>query len=82
MLAQCQVFHMEHGYKPILLIDDLFFGIDDKNLRLVVNLLRELSAQCFLTAPDLYHEKLKSLDLEDKNTNIYKLINGKIIQEE
>jgi len=82
MLAQCQVFHMEHGYRPILLIDDLFFGIDDKNLRLVINLLRELSAQCFLTAPDLYHEKLKSLDLEDKNTNIYKLTSGKIIKEE
>lgn len=81
LLAQCQVFHVEHGYRPILLIDDLFFGIDDKNLRLVIHLLRELSAQCFLTAPDLYHEKLKSLDLEDKNTNIYKLTNGKIIQE-
>jgi len=82
MLAQCQVFHMEHGYRPILLIDDLFFGIDDKNLRLVINLLKELSAQCFLTAPDLYHEKLKSLNLEDKNTNIYKLTNGKITQED
>ena len=81
MLAQCQVFHVKHEYRPILLIDDLFFGIDDKNLRLVINLLRELGAQCFLTAPDLYHEKLKSLDLEDKDTNIYKLTNGKITQE-
>ena len=81
MLAQCQVFHVEHEYRPILLIDDLFFGIDDKNLRLVINLLRELGAQCFLTAPDLYHEKLKSLDLEGKDTNIYKLIDGKITQE-
>ena len=31
-LAKIEVFHVKHGYKPTLLIDDLFFGIDNKNL--------------------------------------------------
>ena len=38
-LAKINVFHVKHGFKPVLLIDDLFFGIDDKNLRTVVKLL-------------------------------------------
>ena len=56
-LAKINVFHVKHGFKPVLLIDDLFFGIDDKNLQLVINLLMSSKAQCFLTAP-----KMKSFD--------------------
>ena len=59
VLSQAKVFHVEHGDKPIILIDDLFFGIDDKNLLLVINLLVDSEAQCFVTAPDLYKAKLE-----------------------
>ena len=38
-LAKINVFHVKHGFKPVLLIDDLFFGIDNKNLGTVVKLL-------------------------------------------
>ena len=38
-LAKSSVFHVKHGFKPVLLIDDLFFGIDNKNLNTVIKLL-------------------------------------------
>lgn len=81
MLAQARVFHVEQKHRPILLIDDLFFGIDDKNLALVINLLLESKIQCFLTAPDLYKEKIIGLNLDHKETKVFELKNG-VIREE
>ena len=81
MLAQARVFHVKQKYNPVLLIDDLFFGIDDKNLALVVNLLLESKIQCFLTAPDLYKETIAELNLEDKNSKTFELKNGVITEE-
>tara|TARA_Y100000590_G_scaffold145430_2_gene167270 strand:- start:37407 stop:38519 length:1113 start_codon:yes stop_codon:yes gene_type:complete len=71
MLSQCEVFHVKHGYKPALLIDDLFFGIDDLNLMLVIKLLIQANATCFLTAPDLYKDKLKSICSKFPEIDIY-----------
>ena len=71
MLSQCRVFHVEHKYNPILLIDDLFFGIDDKNLSLVINLLKESNAQSFITAPDLYKSKIEEVAEGDPMICIY-----------
>ena len=48
-LAKINVFHVKHGFKPVLLIDDLFFGIDDKNLRTVVKLLVHSRGNIVLT---------------------------------
>jgi DNA replication and repair protein RecF len=70
VLSQAKVFHVEHGDKPIILIDDLFFGIDDKNLLLVINLLVDSEAQCFVTAPDLYKAKLEE-SINNTVTRIY-----------
>ena len=56
-LAKINVFHVKHGFKPVLLIDDLFFGIDDKNLRTVVKLLVHSRGNIVLTAPNIYKEK-------------------------
>ena len=81
MLAQARVFHVEQKYRPILLIDDLFFGIDDKNLALVINLLLESKIQCFLTAPDLYKETITGLHLDHKETKMFELKNGVITEE-
>ena len=53
-LAKINVFHVKHGFKPVLLIDDLFFGIDDKNLRTVVKLLVHSRGNIVLTAPNIY----------------------------
>ena len=81
ILAQSEVFHVKQGYRPILLIDDLFFGIDDNNLGLVINLLSETRSQCFITAPDLYLEKISKLRDNTKNMKIYKLEDDKTIGE-
>ena len=52
-LAKINVFHVKHGFKPVLLIDDLFFGIDDKNLSTVVKLLVHSEGNIVLTAPNI-----------------------------
>ena len=62
---------MKHHEKPIILIDDLFFGIDDKNLLLVINLLIDSKAQCFVTAPDLYKAKLEEFISDNKEIRVY-----------
>ena len=80
MISQSNVFHVKHGFKPLLLIDDLFFGIDEKNLGLVINLLSESKSQCILTAPDLYEEKVS--DLNEESVAIYKLSDGQIRENE
>ena len=71
LLSQAKAFHVEHNDKPIILIDDLFFGIDDKNLLLVINLLIDSEAQCFVTAPDLYKAKLEESIINNKEIRIY-----------
>ena len=81
VLSQAEVFHVKHGFRPVILIDDLFFGIDDKNLRLVINLLVGSKAQCFITAPDLYKEKIKSLGRKANEVKMYEFIDGEIQEE-
>ena len=81
VLSQAEVFHVKHGFRPIILIDDLFFGIDDKNLKLVINLLVGSKAQCFITAPDLYKEKIKSLGRKADEVKMYEFIDGEIQEE-
>tara|TARA_B110000196_G_scaffold305463_1_gene303105 strand:- start:302 stop:1249 length:948 start_codon:yes stop_codon:yes gene_type:complete len=78
VLSQAEVFHVKHGFRPIILIDDLFFGIDDKNLRLVINLLVGSKAQCFITAPDLYKEKIRGLGRKANEVKMYEFIDGEI----
>ena len=72
-LAQADVFHVEHGYRPILLIDDLFFGIDDTNLMLMVELLIQAETQSFLTAPDIYKEKLVDISRKTEQIQLFSL---------
>ena len=65
-LAQARVFHVEHKHMPVLLIDDLFFGIDNKNLEVVIKLLNDSGQQCFLTAPDSLQERLLALETKPR----------------
>ena len=60
-LAKINVFHVKHGFKPVLLIDDLFFGIDNKNLGTVVKLLVLSKANIVLTAPNIYKNILEKI---------------------
>ena len=78
VLSQAEVFHVKHGFRPVILIDDLFFGIDDKNLRLVINLLVGSKTQCFITAPDLYKEKIKSLGENAEAIKLYEFVDGEL----
>jgi hypothetical protein len=57
-----------------------FFGIDDKNLLLVINLLKDSNAQCFITAPDLYKPKLVEVNNKDSKIRIYEF-EGKELME-
>ena len=79
IMSQARVFHVKHEHSPIILIDDLFFGIDDKNLQLVINLLMSSKAQCFLTATDLYRAKLEDI-ADNKNVKIYMFENNKLME--
>tara|TARA_Y100000741_G_scaffold243247_1_gene186514 strand:- start:6795 stop:7850 length:1056 start_codon:yes stop_codon:yes gene_type:complete len=81
VLSQSEVFHVKHGFRPIILIDDILFGIDDKNLKLVINLLLDSKAQSFVSAPDLYKDKIRSLDKDSKEVRLYEIHNG-VIKEE
>ena len=71
-LAQSETFHVEHKYKPILLMDDLFFGIDNKNLEVVIKLLNESEQQCFLSAPNSFKDRVINMRVKPKGT-IYQL---------
>ena len=71
-LAKINVFHVKHGFKPVLLIDDLFFGIDNKNLRTVVKLLVHSKGNIVLTAPNIY---MDILDLICKENDDIQLMN-------
>ena len=78
MLGQAEVFHVKQGDRPILLIDDLFFGIDDTNLMLVIELLIQAKTQCFLTAPDTYKDKLKGAKTKTGEIELFALENQKL----
>ena len=82
VLSQSKVFHVKHGHYPVVLIDDLFFGIDDKNLVLVINLLKHSNAQCFITAPDLYKAKLKDASDHDEKIRIYEFKSRELVDAE
>ena len=60
-LAKSSVFHVKHGYKPVLLIDDLFFGIDNKNLNTVIKLLINSEGNIVVTAPNIYKKNLEEI---------------------
>ena len=69
-LAKINVFHVKHGFKPVLLIDDLFFGIDDKNLRTVVKLLVHSRGNIVLTAPNIYKKILEKVCEESQELKL------------
>ena len=69
-LAKINVFHVKHGFKPVLLIDDLFFGIDDKNLRTVVRLLVHSRGNIVLTAPNIYKKILEKVCEESQELKL------------
>ena len=66
-LARINVFHVKHGFKPTLLIDDLFFGIDNKNLSTVVKLLVHSKGNIVLTAPNIYRDILEQISHENND---------------
>ena len=65
-LAKINVFHVKHGYRPTLLIDDLFFGIDNKNLNTVIKLLVNSKGNIVITSPSIYEEMLNNVVKENK----------------
>ena len=72
-LAKSSVFHVKHGYKPVLLIDDLFFGIDDKNLNTVIKLLIYTKGNIMVSAPNIYKDILEKISI---NNSEIELINA------
>jgi DNA replication and repair protein RecF len=72
-LAKSNVFHVKHGYKPVLLIDDLFFGIDNKNLNTVIKLLIFTKGNIMVSAPNIYKDILEKISI---NNSEIELINA------
>jgi DNA replication and repair protein RecF len=72
-LAKSNVFHVKHGYKPVLLIDDLFFGIDNKNLNTVIKLLIYTRGNVVVSAPNIYKDILEKISI---NNNEIELMNA------
>ena len=56
-----------------LLIDDLFFGIDNKNLSTVVKLLVHSRGNIVLTAPNIYKEILENISEENSDIEVKEL---------
>ena len=69
-LAKINVFHVKHGFKPVILIDDIFFGIDDKNLRTVVKLLVNSRGNIVLTAQNIYKKILEKVCEENQELKL------------
>ena len=69
-LAKINVFHVKHGFKPVLLIDDLFFGIDNKNLSTVVKLLVHSEGNIVLSAPNIYKKILEKICEENQELKL------------
>jgi hypothetical protein len=61
---------VKHGYKPALLIDDLFFGIDDNNLNTVIKLLVSSKGNIVVTSPSIYEEILSNVDQNNKEITL------------
>ena len=72
-LAKSNVFHVKHGFKPVLLIDDLFFGIDNKNLNTMIKLLIYTKGNIMVSAPSIYKDILKKISI---NNSEIELINA------
>jgi recombinational DNA repair ATPase RecF len=64
---------VKHGYKPVLLIDDLFFGIDNKNLNTVIKLLIYTKGNIMVSAPNIYKDILEKISI---NNSEIELINA------
>jgi len=72
-LAKSSVFHVKHTFRPLLLIDDLFFGIDDKNLNTVIKLLIYSKGNIVVSAPNIYKEILEKISSANE---VIELINA------
>ena len=69
-LAKSNVFHVKHGYKPVLLIDDLFFGIDNKNLNTVIKLLIYTKGNVVVSAPNIYKDILEKISIDNSEIEL------------
>ena len=69
-LAKSNVFHVKHGYKPVLLIDDLFFGIDNKNLNTVIKLLIYTKGNIMVSAPNIYKDILEKISISNSEIEL------------
>ena len=69
-LAKIRAFHVKHGFKPLLLIDDLFFGIDNKNLDTVIKLLVSSNSNIVVTAPNIYKKILEDISEVNEKLSI------------
>ena len=69
-LAKIRTFHVKHGFKPLLLIDDLFFGIDNKNLDTVIKLLVSSNSNIVVTAPNIYKKILEDISEVNEKLSI------------
>jgi recombinational DNA repair ATPase RecF len=61
---------VKHNYKPVLLIDDLFFGIDNKNLNTVIKLLIYTKGNIVVSAPNIYKDILEKISIDNSEIEL------------
>ncbi len=76
-LAQYEIFRAYKGFKPVLLLDDVFDKLDDERIERLLARIREDSGQLFLSdaRPDRTAGLLRSMDMP---VTIFAVDNGKI----
>lgn len=76
-LAEIEIFYQKIGYKPILLLDDIFSEIDSKKRSKLIKYI-DKDLQVIITATDLKNINKKLLD----NSKIFEVFSGNVRERE
>jgi hypothetical protein len=58
------------NFITVLLIDDLFFGIDNKNLNTVIKLLIYTKGNIMVSAPNIYKDILEKISIDNSEIEL------------
>lgn len=75
-LAQWEVMREMKGFKPLLLLDDIFDKLDDKRIVKLLDLIREEFGQLFIT--DARPDRTQTLLRDQSVTSFFDVSDGKI----
>ncbi len=77
-IRQAQLFKMQLGYPPVMLLDDIYSELDRHNLRRLLETLISLGAQTFLTSIESPSELAQLVEKSGKELRMFHVERGKI----